>query len=347
LKPQYSHDEISIAPAHADEPLLPAFSVAKAEQYLRDGARAWKGSKDCVSCHTTGLYLQVRPELTPLLGPPMAEMREFFLTELAHLKSLPRDTQLSRTHPAQFIYVAAGLAEWDSHVNRSLSAATRDAIRAMLALQLTNGSWGSLECWPPYESDAFHLANTAAMTLATAPGWLKSADATEHATRIAQLRTYLQNTPPPHDYGRVLLLWTATRWSGLLTAPQRDAIREMILKHQQADGGWSLRSFATPEQWGNGNRAAKLRAEPEFAAPPSDGHMSGLALVVLRDAGLPANDPHVQRGVAWLKRNQRESGRWWARSLNTDSWHYLTYSATAFPLLALAKCNELPALSAK
>jgi squalene-hopene/tetraprenyl-beta-curcumene cyclase len=232
-------------------------------------------------------------------------------------------------------------------VNRSLSAATRDAIRAMLALQLTNGSWGSLECWPPYESDAFHLANTAAMTLATAPGWLKSADATEHATRIAQLRTYLQNTPPPHDYGRVLLLWTATRWSGLLTAPQRDAIREMILKHQQADGGWSLRSFATPEQWGNGNRAAKLRAEPEFAAPPSDGHMSGLALVVLRDAGLPANDPHVQRGVAWLKRNQRESGRWWARSLNTDSWHYLTYSATAFPLLALAKCNELPALSAK
>ena len=30
------------------------------------------------------------------------------------------------------------------------------------------------------------------------------------------------------------------------------------------------------------------------------------------------------------------------RSLNTDAFHYISYSGTAFPLLALAQYGELP-----
>ena len=111
---------------------------------------------------------------------------------------------------------------------------------------------------------------------------------------------------------------------------------------EQADGGWSLRQFAEPEQWGKGNRAKKLRAEPEFAAPASDGHQTGLAIIVLRESGLPASDARIQSGVKWLLANQRVSGRWWTRSLNTDGPHYITYSGTAFPLLALQMCDALP-----
>lgn len=33
----------------------------------------------------------------------------------------------------------------------------------------------------------------------------------------------------------------------------------------------------------------------------------------------------------------------WTRSLNTDSWHFIRDSGTAYPLLALAACGELPA----
>ena len=115
----------------------------------------------------------------------------------------------------------------------------------------------------------------------------------------------------------------------------------MIKKHQRKDGGWSIRSFATPEEWGEGNRAEKLREELDFNNPSSDGHMTGLALLVLRAAGVSKEKKFIQRGVEWLKANQRESGRWWTRSLNTEKRHYITYTGTAYPLLALMKCDAL------
>ena len=69
--------------------------------------------------------------------------------------------------------------------------------------------------------------------------------------------------------------------------------------------------------------------------------MTGLALLVLKEAGISSDDSTIQRGVQWLKREQRASGRWWTRSLNTDKYHFITYSGTAYPLLALALCGEL------
>ncbi len=85
-----------------------------------------------------------------------------------------------------------------------------------------------------------------------------------------------------------------------------------------------------------------MKAEPDLANPPSDGHQTGLAVVVLREAGIPASDPRIQKAVTWIKSNQRASGRWWTKSLNTDSWHFITYSGTAFPVLALSLCDALP-----
>jgi squalene-hopene/tetraprenyl-beta-curcumene cyclase len=72
-----------------------------------------------------------------------------------------------------------------------------------------------------------------------------------------------------------------------------------------------------------------------------------MAIVTLREAGVPAADPRIQRGLAWLTRHQRVSGRWWTRSLNTDRQHFTTYSGTAFPLLALSLCDALPAYTAR
>jgi squalene-hopene/tetraprenyl-beta-curcumene cyclase len=47
----------------------------------------------------------------------------------------------------------------------------------------------------------------------------------------------------------------------------------------------------------------------------------------------------LKRGVAWLKANQRESGRWYTRSLNADRAHYTTNAGTAFALMALKACG--------
>ena len=85
------------------------------------------------------------------------------------------------------------------------------------------------------------------------------------------------------------------------------------------EGGWSIRSFSAPEQWGRGNRAERLRAETGFGDPPSDGHQTGLAIVVLSSAGVPP--PHPS----------------WGRMLQEGAHQFLEVAPwlTIFPGLAL------------
>ena len=344
-QPQYEHGDISIAKAAADEPRLGKLSVPLAVDYLEKGTVAWNGRRKCITCHTNGTYMIVRPALTAKLGKPSDATHTFFLETLKASVAEDRAKLKQSTRPAQVVYLAAGLAEWDAHVTKQLSPETEQALSLMFEIQLDTGTWGSLDCWPPYESDAFHEATVAAMAAATAPGWLKKiADAKDEKLlgAVEKLKSYLRTEPPPHNYGRTLLLWSNSRMPGLVDDARKQELVAMLLQQQQEDGGWSIRTSGTPEAWGKGNRAKKLKEEPEFGAPPSDGHMTGLAIVVLREAGVSASDARLQKGVEWLKSNQRASGRWWTRSLNTDAWHFITYSGTAFPLLALQMCDALP-----
>jgi squalene-hopene/tetraprenyl-beta-curcumene cyclase len=347
-KHQYEFEQIQIPHFSANEPVVP-FSLDKALTFLNQASTAWNGQRKCVACHTNGIYMTMRPALAPQLGEPDPRERDFFVRAVQE-KQKQSKTNLQRgTTPEQIIYAAAGLAEWDRHLTRKLSPETDAALRLMFSIQRKEGSWRALDCWPPYESDEYHPATVAAMAVAAAPEWLASLDdpkvpdGPEMKQAVDRLRTYLRETPPPHDYARVLLLWSALRMPDLLEESARAKLVEMLLAKQQADGGWSIRSFAKPEQWGSGNRAGRLRAESEFAAPPSDGHMTGLAVIVLRESGLKQDDPRLVKAVGWIKANQRSSGRWWTRSLNTDQYHFIAYSGTAFPIWALALCDELPA----
>jgi squalene-hopene/tetraprenyl-beta-curcumene cyclase len=333
--PQYRHGDIMVPEFVADEPVRAAWSAEAAEHFLDRGALAWARSKSCVSCHTTGTYLAIRPALSATLGRPRDEIRDVFVEQLRARQGTPREQFGKGTRSGEVVYIAAGLAEWDRWVSGRLSAETAEALELMFAIQLEAGDWYNPGCWPPLESDGFHLATQAAMAVAAVPAWEASASPPAQAG-LAKLREFLRTTPPPHDYGGTLLLWAAARMPDLLPADRRQRLAERIWSQQQPDGGWSIRSFAAPEAWGDGSRAERLRSEPDFARPPSDGHQTGLAIVVLRESGVPATDPRLQRGLAWLERNQRESGRWWTRSLNTDRGHFVTYSGTAYPLLALA-----------
>lgn len=340
---QYEFEQIKVRAAAADEAVLPEVSLEKAMAYLEDGAAAWSGSRNCVTCHTNGTYLTCRPLLNAQLGPANEKAREFAVEQLHKKQATSRDELAKSTNPAQVIYIAAGLAEWDARSNGKLSPETQAALALMFELQQENGTWGSLDCWPPYESDAFHLATVAMTAVSAAPGWQSTPGDAAIESKIDRLKTYLRETPPPHDYARVLLLWAACRTPDLLDEVRRKDLADLLASRQRADGGWSIRNFAQPEQWGGGNRAGKLRAEPDFADPASDGHMTGLAIVALRSSGIAQDDARIQNGLAWLKSNQRESGRWWTQSLNTDTYHFITYSGTVFPVLALAMCGEIPA----
>lgn len=343
LRSQYHHDELRIPGAHADEPKLIEFTAPLALSYIEKGVKAWIGKQGCVSCHTPGTYMLTRPAMTPYFGAPAEEFRQFFLDELAALRASPRTEFQEGTASAEVVYIAAGLAEWDAHVEGKLSPETDQALRFMFDIQQTNGTWHSLNCWPPFESNSYQEATVAAMASATAPGWLEKEAQQDHelSRRVQNLLNYLRTTEPPHDYARVLLLWSSQRVEGLLPVERREKLLQLIRDKQNTDGGWAMRDFAAPEQWGGGNRAEKLKSEPEFLDPPSDGHMTGLCSLVLQEADIMGNDPALQKALNWLATNQRESGRWWTRSLNTDKFHYITYSGTCYPLLALAKGGAL------
>jgi len=339
---QYEFEQIAIPAATADEPKLAEFSLARAADYIEQANFAWWKKRKCVACHTSGAYLLSRPALTPKIGKPSNEIRDFYVDALTQKQAKQRAELLRGIAPTQMAYIAGGLAEWDAHVRGNLSAETEAALRLMFELQGEDGSWGNTTCWPPFESSSYHGTTVAAMAAATAPEWLENLSDQELLAKVDKMKKYLRTTKPPHDYGRLLLLWTSTRLPNLLEAEQQQELIACIWKHQREDGGWSIRTFATPAAWGSGNRAEKLRAEPEFKNPPSDGHQTGLAILVLRDAGVPADDGRIRRGVNWLLQNQRQSGRWWTRSLNTDRYHFITFSGSCYPLLALSRCDALP-----
>ena len=116
-----------------------------------------------------------------------------------------------------------------------------------------------------------------------------------------------------------------------MTDDEKKATVKELTGLQKADGGWNL---ATLGKWERANRSAQ-------DTESSDGYATGFVVYVLRRAGVPANDPRVQKGVAWLKANQRESGRWFSRSLNNDNKHYITHVGTAFAVMALSECGEI------
>tara|TARA_B100000676_G_scaffold313303_1_gene393203 strand:+ start:33353 stop:34483 length:1131 start_codon:yes stop_codon:yes gene_type:complete len=337
--PQYESGDIKIVAARADEPMRESFSLTAAKEYLAESSQAWTEKRNCVSCHTNGTFMQLAPSLGRLFTEQVESHRKFFLLESSKFQRAPASAIKTGLKPTQLAYVASGLAAYDE-TKGQLSPETKATLDLMLTVQSEDGSYSNLDCWPPFESSSYHGATVAAMALATAPGYLSQVNEAQQK-QIEVLQNYLQKTKPPHDYGRLLLLQVGMKWKGLISDEIQQETIAMILKHQQKDGGWAMRTFATPETWGGGSRKDKLNAEPNKDAPASDGHQTGLAIMLLRESGTPADHPAIRAGIKWIKSNQRESGRWWTRSLNTDGPHFITYSGTFYPLRALQLCGEL------
>ena len=336
---QYEHETISIPAATSSESKRETFSLQAALDYLDDGALAWSRERQCVSCHTNGSYLLTRPSLTELAGPPSKEVRTFFESQLVEFQNQSPDSLKKGIIPTQLAYLAAGLANWDQHVAKRLSPQTTEALELMLSSQAENGSFSNDDCWPPLESSEYHGATVAALAILAAPNWQDSVSYRKHEPQVKKLWHYLQLTAPPHDYATLLLLWIASEKPDLQDQVQKKSLVNRMLQLQRPDGGWSIRSFAGAHQWGGGNRAEKLLGEGHYDTPESDGHQTGLVTYVLQKSGLTKEHPAVSQGLDWLLTNQRESGRWWTRSLNTDKFHFITYSGTCYPLLALAEAG--------
>src|SRR5262249_55004685 len=162
-------------------------------------------------------------------------------------------------------------------------------------------------------------------------------------------------------YELALKLQLANLMPDLVSKEERDAAIAMLWRKQLPDGGWSTRRMSDLLKWRvevhppterrpwkeakDPTVLALIRKLPDAANTGSDPYMTAFAIVLLRESGVPASDPRIQRGVALLKETQRVSGRWWMYSLYRGNYNYITYISTAQVLRALALCDEVPVIA--
>lgn len=354
---QYQSGDIRVSVPSADEPRVKAFgreSVQAAAKYLEDGAISWVREKSCVNCHTTGPYLSERPALMSQLGKPTEEILADFIEFVPkEIKAVNETTTKSghRHYPAAFtsVWRSLGLAEWDKHITGKTSEATTRSLRDMFERQSASGAFvshGEVEI--PHITTDFELSLQAARAITAAPDWLAGLKDETLLTKVAKLKSWLKEPVLKNDFDRVLRLQLAQYFPELVTQPERDAALALLSGKQHADGGWCVRDFSPLEDWHfeiSDPVRTLITNLPDAARPESDAYMTAFALVLMRQSGVPAADERVQRGLAWLKREQRVSGRWWMQSLYRGNYHYITYIATTQALKALALCGELPSLA--
>lgn len=346
--PQYKTEGIEIPHATADEPKFNSLNQEAAVKYLDDGAVAWVRSYGCITCHSSGTYMAERPGLTEMLGPPQLEVYKNFTDAVYNEPAYKGDFW--------FVWRTLGLAEWDKHVRGELSDHTDEALKEMFSRQQDNGAWDIAQrrIQIPHVISEFELAVQAARAIAAAPGWLENLEDENLRQRVERLRTYFRRYQPRNDYELALLLRIDTLLPGVVSPEQRQQSITMLRRQQQDDGGWSTRRMSDDKDWSvivNSPLVDTLQSKPDADNPGSDAYMTAFAIVLLREAGVPATDDQIQEGIAWLKSNQRQSGRWWVESLTypgDNRRHFTTYIATAQALRALNLCGELePAVASK
>lgn len=303
----------------ADEPLAKEFSLEKAVAFLDSAALTWQKDRQCFTCHTNYAHLYARPGISAD-APAAKEVRKF-AEELVEKRWSDKGPRWD----AEVVATGAALAFNDAATTGKLHPLTKQALDRMWTLQRDDGGFTWIKCdWPPMESDDHYGATLAAVAVGVAPGEYAKTEAAQKG--MARLREYLKKNPGPTLHHRAMILWGATYGGDLYSAAEKEAVIKELSSLQKADGGWALASL------GDWKRADNSPQDTEH----SDGYGTGFVVYLLQRSGVPASDPRITKGIAWLKANQRESGRWFTRSLHKDSKHFITHAGTAFAIMAIA-----------
>jgi squalene-hopene/tetraprenyl-beta-curcumene cyclase len=315
-------------PTKPNEAIAKTWSAAKAAEYLDGVGVNWTRDRQCVTCHTNMPYMMARPLLKASPTEGWKEVRQFLEDDVAKWNAGGKTKG-----DAYVVATATALAFSDAATTGKLHAKTKDALDRMWMVQRKTGEWAWLKCdWPPLEHDDYYGAVLAAVTVGIAPE--KYAETEKAKVGIAKLKAYFEKTPAPDLHHKAMLLWASSKIDGLMSANDRTATIAELKKLQHDDGGWCLPSL------GKYNRRDKSANE---TAAPCDGYATGYVVYILRQSGVGVDDNAIQKGVEWLKKNQRDSGRWFTRSLNNDKAHYIANAGSAFAVMALEACGELAA----
>jgi len=314
----------NVAPLEAnrpDEPIRDEFSINAAVRFLDAAALNWQKEQNCFACHSDYAYFFARP-LVSWKTPAHEQLR----SKLEHLAGHPRNVEYRAT---EAVMVASTLARNDALTTGRLHPTTRSALDRMWTMQRDDGGFDWMKYnQPPSEIDDHYGATMAAIGVGVAPDDYAETPAAKAG--LDKIRAYFQAHPPAHLHHRAMRLLASLHIDGIMTEPERRQVVEDLFALRKSDGGWAV---VTMGDW------KRSDGKPRDLES-SDGYGTGFAIYVLRQAGVPAGEPRIQEGIAWLKTHQRASGRWFTRSMWKDSKHYITHVGTAYAILALAECGE-------
>jgi squalene-hopene/tetraprenyl-beta-curcumene cyclase len=316
-------DPVEVGPNDPAEPIAKEFSLERGRKFMDDVSLQWQRQRKCVTCHTNFSYL--------VTGASYAGDRAAYAAVRKFTEELVAERWEAKgpRWDAEVVVAAMGLAVSDAEGGGKLHPLTRKALDRMWTVQKPGGGWDWLKCgWPPMESDDYYGATIALLATGRAPENYASTPAAQEGVR--KIRDYLAKNAPPSLHHKGMLFWASKHLPGLMTADEQKKTVDELLALQRPDGGWGVASFL-PWKRADGK-------EQDLAA--SDGYGTGYVIHLARLGGIPATDERIARGIAWLKTNQRQSGRWFTRSLNKDGKSFLTHAGTAFALLALHACGE-------
>jgi len=312
---------VQLAPNTADEPFRNEYSLQAAAGFLDALAQNWQREQKCFACHAGYAYLLARPAVA--WNAPVHRQIRSAAERMAEQGGLQSE-EPGRSSEA--VLLAAALAMNDAQTTHTLHPATRRALDRMWTLQRDDGSWPwQIQCkWPPSEIDEHFGVATAALAVGAAPGGYRQTPQAKQG--LEKIRRFFAHNPATTTYERGMLLWVSRYLDGIMSAAEKKSAIAELLSLQRPDGGWA---FASLGNWQRSDGKPQDRTT-------SDGYGTGFAIYVLRAAGLPARQAQIQKGIHWLKAHQRASGRWFTRSANKDSQHFVAHEGTAFALMALS-----------
>ena len=312
-----------VGPNEPQEPIAKEFSLERGRKFMDDVSLQWQRERKCVTCHTNFAYLT--------MGTGYGADRPAYAAVRKFTEELVNDRWAAKgpRWDAEVLVAAMGLAVSDAERGGKLHPLTRQALDRMWTVQKPDGGWNWLKCgWPPMESDDYFGATIALLATGRAPENYAATPAAQDG--VKKVREYLAKHAPPSLHHKGMLFWASKYIDGVMTAEEQKKTVDDLLALQKADGGWAVASFLP---W-------KRADGKEQDLESSDGYGTGYVLHLARLGGIPASDERIAKGVRWLKTHQRESGRWFTRSLNKDGRSFLTHAGTAFALAALHACGE-------
>jgi squalene-hopene/tetraprenyl-beta-curcumene cyclase len=312
-----------VGPNEPDEPVAKEFSLERGRKFMDDVSLQWQRERKCVTCHTNFAYLT--------MGTGYGADRPAYQSVRKFTEDLVSERWASKgpRWDAEVLVAAMGLAVSDAERGDKLHPLTRKALDRMWTVQKPDGGWNWLKCgWPPMESDDYFGATIALLATGRAPENYAGTPAAQDG--VKKVREYLSKNAPPSLHHKGMLFWASKYIEGVMTPEEQKKTVEDLLALQKADGGWAVSTFL-PWKRGDGK---------EQDLETSDGYGTGYVLHLARLGGVPASDERIAKGLRWLKTHQRESGRWFTRSLNKDGRSFLSHAGTAFALAALHASGE-------